>query len=255
MTTTPATEIEPVLAGALQLLRDKPDTTLETLAAQVAPDLQRVPAPEAQQFPPLPKHVELTDEVKRALKRLPDMFNSVEPETRRSLAQTELDLLTLEQSVISMIGAALLARQEAIKETIRHHMDVAAEEKGLAVAADKTDPATGTVIVPATPRDQNGHYLLAGPKDPHQVQAGPVLWSQEYSAPTPKANDGALQTAFRDGSVTREEYLAVSRETRVLDQEKTRAYIRKNPERGLAILRRVTVGGKPKSSLYIREVS
>jgi hypothetical protein len=253
--TTANTELEPVLAGALQLLRDKPDTTLETLAAQVASDLQRVPAPEAPPFPKLPKHVELTDEVKRALKRLPDMFNSVEPETRRPLAQAELDLLTLEQSVISTIGAALIARQEAIKETIRNHMDADAEAKGLAVPADKTDPATGTVIVAATPRDQNGHYLLAGPKEPYQVQSGPVLWSQERSAPTPKASDGELQNAFRDGSVTREEYLAVSREVRVLDQEKTRAFIRKAPERGLALLRRITVGGKPKSSLYIREVS
>ena len=33
---TATTDIEPVLAGALQALRDKPDMTLEDLAAQIA---------------------------------------------------------------------------------------------------------------------------------------------------------------------------------------------------------------------------
>jgi hypothetical protein len=253
MTTTPATEIEPVLAGALALLQAKPDISLDELAAQVVAAVPAAPAAEAEPFPKLPKTVELTDEVRRALKNVASIFNSVVIKDRRSLTKDELDLLTMEQGVIILIGATLIARQEAIKETIRHHMDVDAEEQGLAVPKDKLGP-DGEVIVAATPRDQHGHYLLATSGEPHQVQCGPVLWSQEASSATPKPNDSALQAGFRAGTISREDYLAVSREVRVFDPEKARALVRKEPARGLAVLRQVTVGGKPKSSLYLREV-
>ena len=190
-----------------------------------------------------------------ALKNLTGYSTRSRSTERRSLTDKEIAAITAERVILTQIGAALAARDKIIAETIRVHMDVDAEEKGLAIPADKTDPATGQVIVAATPRDQNGHYLLAGPQQPHQVPAGPVQWSQEYSAAAPMPSDGELQAAYQVGSITREDYLAVTREVRSFDAIRARELIRSAPARGLAVLRRITVGGTPKSSLYLRKLS
>lgn len=250
--TTDQAEIEPVLAGALSLLREKPEADLETLAAKVAAAVAAPLHAEAEPFPALPQHTEPSEEFKRAIKQLLAVLNSVEVQTRRSLTQTEIDLLTLEESVISLIAATLKARDASLRETIRHHMDVAAEEAGIAVAKDKLGP-DGQVIVAATPRDQNGHYLLAGPQQPHQVQAGPVSWSQEYSASAPVASQIVLDELLAKGEIERPYYMAITRAERVLDTDKLRAFIRKHPLTGLKILRKITVAGKPKASLYLRK--
>jgi len=254
VTSTPTTDIEPVLAGALQLLRDKPEITLEDLAAEVAAAIPAKVSPEAQPFPALPRKVAIPGTFTAALQILLDMLNSVELDSRRSLAQTEVDLLTREKNVITAVGTVLAAREKAISEIIRVHMDVAAEEAGVAIPRDQAAP-DGTVIVAATPRDQNGHYLLAGPQAPHQVQSGPVAWSQEYGASAPAPSDGELQAAFEGGEITAEDYNSVTRLVRVFDPIKARAYIRKSPARGLSVLRRITRGGTPRASLYLRKVS
>src|SRR6516165_7886737 len=235
VTSTPTTDIEPVLAGALQLLRDKPEITLEDLAAEVAAAIPAKVSPEAQPFPALPRKVAIPGTFTAALQILLDMLNSV-------------DLLTREKNVITAVGTVLAAREKAISEIIRVHMDVAAEEAGVAIPRDQAAP-DGTVIVAATPRDQNGHYLLAGPQAPHQVQSGPVAWSQEYGASAPAPSDGELQAAFEGGEITAEDYNSVTRLVRVFDPIKARAYIRKSPARGLSVLRRITRGGTPKASL------
>jgi hypothetical protein len=252
--TTPATDIEPVLAGVLQLLQEKPDLSLDALAEKVAAPGPAKPSPEAAPFPDLPGHAVLDGEALAVLKNLTKVFNSVEIDKRRALTEKEIVAITAERVMLSQLGAALAARDKIIAETMRVHMDVDAEESGRAVPKDKLGP-DGEVIVAATPRDQHGHYLLAGPKEPYQVPAGAVKWSQEFSQSPPTPNDGVLQAAHKGGDIDREDYLAVTRETRVFDPERARAYIRKSPEKGLKVLRRIAVTGPAKSSLYLRKVT
>lgn len=248
----PAAELEAVLAGPLALLRGEPETSLEDLAAAVVTAAPAVVHAEAKPFPELPRHVELTTEVQRALGQVAKIFNGVEIKDRRSLTEDELILLTIEQSVIALVGATMAARLDVIKETVRVHMDVAAEEAGIAVPKAQISPA-GEVIVAATPRDQKGHYLLARPQQPHQVQVGPVAWSQEFSQAAPRPSQGELDAAVAAGEIERADYLAVTREVRAFDQGRMRELIRTAPVRGLAVLRRITVAGKSQSSLTVRK--
>jgi hypothetical protein len=157
----PAAELEAVLAGPLALLRGEPETSLEDLAAAVVTAAPAVVHAEAKPFPELPRHVELTTEVQRALGQVAKIFNGVEIKDRRSLTEDELILLTIEQSVIALVGATMAARLDVIKETVRVHMDVAAEEAGIAVPKAQISPA-GEVIVAATPRDQKGTTCWPG---------------------------------------------------------------------------------------------
>lgn len=252
VTAVPAAELEPVLTGALALLTAEPNASLDKLAAMVAAAPEAPLAAEAKPWPALPKHIELTEEIRRALAKIPAMFNSVEITKRRSLAQAELDLLTREQVILGQVGTVLASRMEVIKETVRVHMDVDAEETGVAVPKDQLGP-DGEVIVRATPRDQKGHYLLAIAKKPHQVVSGLMAWSQEASSSEPVPSDGVLQQAYQAGDIPRADYLAVTREVRTLDDIRIRDFIRQAPGKGLAVLRRITVTGPPKASLYLRK--
>ncbi len=252
--TADQTVVEHVLAGALALLTEKPDATLDDLAAKVASAAEQPLHAETKPFPRLPEHTELTAEAQRALRQLPAIFGWTEIKDRRSLTKEELDKLTLEETVIALVATTLKARDEAIRETIRVHMDVTAEETGIAIPKAKLGP-DGAVIVPATPRDQNGHYLLALPQDPNQVHVGPVIWSQEYSAPAPKPSESVLETLHKAGEIDRNDYNAVTVATRRLDVDKLRIFIRRYPERGLRLLRQITVTGTPKASLYLRKQS
>lgn len=252
--TTPATELDPVLQGALTLLRDKPSVTLTALSEAVVPPPEHVPAAEAVPFPELPAPIPMTAEALAALRRLPKIFGGFDLDERRALTQDELGLLMDETSVISQIAAVLGPRLEQIKETVRVHMDAEAEKSGAAIPADVFGP-DGTVIQAATPRDQNGHYLLARPKQGHQVPAGLMAWVQEYRSGSAVPSDDELAAAYENGDITREEYLAFTEPVRAFSPDKARGFIRRNPARGLAILRRITRRKPPTSALAVRKAS
>jgi hypothetical protein len=253
-TAAASAELEPAIAGALELLKDKPETKLDDLAELVAVVEAVAVSAEAAPWPALPKHIELTEECRRAMDALPGVFGKVElGDKRRSLTAAELKLLTSEVTVIGLISKVLGPRLDAIKETIRVHMDVDAEERGVAVARQLAD-AGGTVIVAATPRDQSGHYLLAGPGKPHEIPVGSVVWQQQYSAGAAKPNDAELKAALDAGDIDRKTWLAITREVRKFDAVKFSAFLRKNPRDGLRVLRRITRKGRPQASLYLREV-
>ena len=182
-------------------------------------------------------------------------FNSVELNVRRPLTQAEIDKLTAEQLVIALIAGPLGKRHEAIKEIIRVHMDARAEEDGIAVPKDKLGP-DGEVIVAATPRDQNGHYLLGAPKQPYQVASGDMAWCQDYkNASAPAPSDAELQQAYEAADIERPVYLAITREVRVFDKAKFMLYLRKEPKKALAALRRITRTGSAQSALGLRKQS
>ena len=82
-----------------------------------------------------------------------------------------------------------------------------------------------------------------------------MLWSQEFSQPAPAPSLDLLEALYTSGDITREEYLSVTRTERVLDEDKMRALIRKSPQAGLKLLRKITVTGAAKASLYLRKQS
>jgi hypothetical protein len=256
MTTTAeqhAAEIEPVIAGAIRLLSDKPGITVADLAAAVVPPREADPAVPPADFPKLPKSIVLTETLKEALRKLPKIFGSVDIATRRTLTQDERTRLTEEAEVVRQLVTALTARKEAISEIMRVHMDVQAEIDHYAASRLAVAPGARYAAL-ATPRDQNGHYLLATSGNPHQVQVGARAWSQEYSSGSAEPKGAELEALHAAGAITRPEYLALTREVRNLDTEKMSAFIRRNPARGLEILRKITRRSDPKSAMYLREV-
>lgn len=251
--TTTGTALERVLAaGRLVLKRDK--FTLQDIAEAVVdplPDLRGYV--ETIPFPALPKKVKFTDEIREALALLPSIFGKVTLDSRRAYTDQELSTVYGEDHVISTLEKALKARKDAIREGVRHDMDVRAEEAGVAVPKAVVD-ANGTVIVEATPRDKDGHYILASPGKPERLDIPDTnkAYSREFKNGSLTISGSALEQAERDGTVDREDYLAMTKTVRVWDEAKALAAITAVPER-MAILRLISSRSGAGTSLFVRD--
>lgn len=206
-------------------------------------------------FPPVPKPVEITDKQKKALRRLKDVFAVVQPTERRALKDEELAALYEEREVLKVILDLLDGREEDIKTLVRTHMDVIAEETGVAVPKAVVEPQTGKVIVEPSPRDQHGHYVLCVKGTPERcdIPGTDQAWSREFRSAGTTIDGNRLAELYDAEEITREEYLGFTREVRVFDGDKAKKFIEQNPVKGLSLLRRITTRSGVGSSLFVRK--
>lgn len=257
MTETQTTEVEPILAqGRIAL---KSATSLaDVQKAMVEPYRADTARTEMMPFPEVPAPVVLTDEVREALARLKDVFAVVQPESRRTLTEEERAAVHDERQVLKTIMGLLEGRDEALKTLIRHHMDTDAEERGVAVPQAVVDPATGQVIVEATDRSADGHYILCAPQKPERcpIPGTNQEWSREYRQGAISTDPLVIEDMLAAGEITRAEYLAMTREVRVFDPNKAMDMAVHKPEYAEGILRAIkamTKVGKPSVSLFVRK--
>lgn len=248
-----STEVTPYIERGKIALR-KADATMKDLVLAVTDELPisnyvfDIPFP-----PPAPIRT-ITPVQAEALIALPDVFGKVQPGTRRTLSPEEIVALYKEREVIKTISELLDGREDDIKTTIRHHMDVDAEERGVAVPKAKVDAASGEVIVAATERDANGHYVLCSKGKPERlpIPGTNQSWSREYRAGGVNTDQGErLLALYESGEITREDYLAFTKEVRVYDPTKAMESIKKNPER-LGLLRRISQRTGVSTALWVR---
>lgn len=209
-------------------------------------DADAVPAaPVKHDLAPVPENTSITSEVRSALRALPTVFGSVVVENRRTLSESEISEVYTEFKTLRTIGDTLTRRAEVLKENIRTHVDVDAEDSGL---------ADGATI------DASGHYLLAAPKQPVRVsiEGSNEQFSIEYRkgrAGSATVSSEALLAAYEEGQITRDQYLALTRETRVFDEAKASKAIIADPSL-LEVVRsasRVTGASEPGSSFFLRK--
>jgi hypothetical protein len=256
MSESTSTEVQPYIERGKIALR-KADATMKDLVLAVTDELPISNYVFDIPFPAVAPVRTITEAQTEALKVLPEVFGKVQPGTRRTLKPEEITTLFKEREVLKTIGDLLDGREEDIKTIVRHHMDVDAEERGVAVPKSQVDPATGQVIVQATERDQNGHYVLCAPKKPERlnVPGTDQAWSREYRTGGVNDDQGErLLALYEAGDITREDYLAFTREVRVYDPAKAMESIKKNPER-LALLRKISQRTGVSTALFVRKQS
>jgi hypothetical protein len=251
MTSTTSTALVALIEkGKIALRQGK---SLKDVAIEIAdPAPEHVVTAVAVPFPPVPAPLTITPEDKRALLDLPKVFGKVVVGERRTLAEDEITALRAEQEVLRQIENLMKGRDDAIKEYVRNHMDVDAEERGQAVPKDVV--RGGKVIVEATPRDGSGHYILASKGNPVRVPipGTNTEYSSEYRAGTVGINGSALDALLESGEITREDYLAMTVERRVFDEDKAKKALLAKPER-LSILRKITTRSAAGTSLFVRK--
>lgn len=226
---TTATDADLVTSGTVGLA-DLASKMLAPLDAATPPDT----------LPAFPATRALPDKVATALRRLPNLLGMTAPAKgeRRQLTDRELAQITAEREVIDEALTVLEARKKTISEIVRVHQDCRAEGEGRVAE-----------------RDSKGHLILAAPEQPYRV---PVLnsgkaWSQEYvQGGISYASEDELAQLQAEGTLSRDDYLGITRELRVFDTTKAAGYFRKHPGRTGAIVRAIATRGRPRTSLYLR---
>jgi hypothetical protein len=230
-------EIETVeTIGRLALAQD--GATLKSVAAAL---LAEAPLGEPKKLK-VPAKVTMTDELVSALTVLPAVFAKEQVTAIRQLPPEELTDLAEEQETITAILKPLDTRLAAIKDAIRHHLDLTAVADGR--------------VTPETEVDANGHYVVArkGMPDTLPMPGTNQAWSNEYKSGTTEIDGSKLLAMYEDGVISRATYLAFTKEVRVFDETKAFASISKDPSL-LGIFKKIIKRGRSGSSLYVRKQS
>lgn len=183
--------------------------------------------------------VAMTDALVGALTVLPAVFAKKQVAEIRQLSPEELEILAEEYETLDAILKPLKTRQDAIKETVRHHFD----QRG--VASGRVDDDTEV--------DSNGHYVFARPQQPDvlPMPGTDKVWSNQYSSGSVSIQGEKLLAMYEAEEITRAQYLALTREVRVFDEEKAFASIAKDPSL-LGIFKKIIKKGRPSNALYVR---
>lgn len=228
-------EVEKVVeVGKLALRKD--GATVMTIATALIEQVDYAKA----QAPKAPAAVEMTDDLTANLAELPKVFGKTQVTEIRQLTEAEREALGREQDVIEGIQDTLKVRLGAIKESVRHHMDLVAVVEGK--------------VTKDTETDQHGHYVVAAKGQPERVAipGSDKEWSREYRAGKTEIDGDRLRDMYEAGEIDRKTYLAFTREVRVFDENKAFAAMAKDPSL-LAVFKKIIRRGRPTLSLYVRK--
>lgn len=247
MTATTDLVLDPTLKG--QIVKAKSLKDVATAIDNFVPEVVT-----SQTVAEWPKPLVLTDEQRDALDAVPSVFGVVHPDAPKVLTDDEMVALYAERETVRAALEPLKGRDEVIKEIVRHHMDLVAEQNNVALPHDIV--SKGEVVAFATPRDASGHYILASKGKPERasIPGSNKEWSREYRA-------GAVSFAFAEetlldmltgGEITRDQYLSMTREKRVFDETKALDALRKDPASYLPIFQRVANRAADSTSMFVR---
>lgn len=241
------TELVPVSPVSREMRVALKDKSLQEVT-QVLTGIATEEAPE--DFPEVPKAIEATKEIRDAMRTLSKAFQTVVVEDRRTLSTEEIAALGEEYEALQKVEKLIGKRAEAVKEYVRTHQDVAAEEAGVAFPKDVVH--NGNVIARATERDKNGHYILAAKGSPNDLEIpGTTLkFSNQFSSGRVSENLAEIDRMYTQGELTKDEYYAMTEVRRVPSAEKIKAFVLKSGRTDL--LGRIVRRGRNSQALYLR---
>lgn len=207
------------------------DISLDDLLKKLQPAL----APRAEvELLDIPAISPLSDEQKAALTKLPLVYGKVCPDTVRKLEATEVKDLLEERYVLDDVEDICKKRKEAIRSAVCNHIDMEHADDDL-------------------PRDDKGHVLI---KEKVKVAGQPKCFSLELrSYEPPFVTAEALKELADDPEVenfSQADYLAMTTQTRVVDEHKVMLALQKNPVL-LQAIAKATRPGKTGASLFVRK--
>jgi hypothetical protein len=189
---------------------------------------------------PLPAHI--SEDQILAMKRLLEIFGSVVPTERRALEPRERASLMEERQVIDTVATMAETRKDGIRTTVLNHLDVTKEFDNGGNPLD-------------TDADKDGHYLAAD-KDIVSVPDSDKVFSWETSRFEPEINLAKLKALAEDPEVpefTHADWLSMTEQTRVWDESKTMAHLKRHPELLSVIARAAEPAKAPRGALYVRK--
>lgn len=217
-------------AGTISRLNEGKIVKLSDLVKEIAPPPA---APSAPAKTPLPAVI--TEEQRQALERFTEVFGSVVPTERRALTPDESALLGQERDTVDTVLKMAEARKESIKVTVANHLDVLLEEQGVPKDATK---------------DANGHYVVAQ-KEP---AADGFVWSREVRQGSSNLDPATLKALVDDPDFpefTHQDYLAMTEQVRVIEENRFMLHLKKNPQL-LRAIQQATKSTPSTAAIYVR---
>lgn len=239
------TVLVPVTRSQRLVLKDAP---LADVAQELLGAIPQADAPE--EFPSLPVPLTASKEIRDALRTLSQTFNGVVVEERRTLTEDEISAIGKEYEALQKVLKLIGEREAQVKEIVRTHQDVDAEQKGLAFPKDVVH--NGNTVAKATERDANGHYILAAPKNPQdtEIPGTTLKFSNQFTSGRVTKNLGWVETAYLTGEIDEETYKACTVTKRVPDEARIRAHALRTGD--TKVLRNIITRGRNGCSMYLR---
>lgn len=193
----------------------------------------------------LPLPTAITEDESNALARIPEVFASVVPDEVRTLTADEVDKLLEERAIIKTVTGMLGSRLDDIALTALNHSDAAFE------AGDTEGVLYGADDEPL--RNKDGH-VIRKQKIRGEDPAIKTHFSLEARKGSPKIDLALLEKMADDpkiDTIDHQDYLAMTTQTRVFDENKAMLLLKKRPEL-LRAIREATTTGLPVVSVYQR---
>lgn len=208
---------------------NKGSLTFADLLKALSPQQQSEPVPAV-----IPTPKAITPKQTAAMEKVSDVYGKVVPTERRALAPVEIGSLIEEKQTLDEVKKMATSRLEDVTVTIHNHLNVVLEEAG------QTD---GVLL------DGKGNYIAegrAGSPDHEQEFAREV---KNYAA---SLDEAGLKNAEALGMLSHEDYLAMTRQVRVVDETRVMALLSKKPE-VLRAIQFATVPGKKGTAVALRK--
>lgn len=224
------------------------DATIDKVAEELLGAIPQDAAPA--EFPELPVPLTASKEIRDALRTLSQTFNGVTVTERRTLTEDEIAAIGKEYEALQKVLKLIGEREEQVKEIVRTHQDVDAEEKGLAHPKDVV--LNGNVVAKATERDAKGHYILAAKGSPQETEipGTTVKFSNQFTSGRVTKDLGAIERAYLVGEIDEKAYRACTVVKRVPDADKVKQYVLRTGD--TEMLARIVKRGRNSSSMYLR---
>lgn len=232
-TQTETTEMDVLVKTAVEKIESGAISMSDLLKA-LSPTAKR----EVETLGETPLPAAISPDQREALEKVGKVFGAVVPDQRRMLKPAEVTALIDERQTLDEIRKMAESRNEGIRATIFNHLDVEVEEQGAAEEAQ---------------RDAKGHYLVKG-----EVRGTPDTdhrFTREIRNSSPSLDASALEALAKDDEYpdfTWDDYLSMTTQTRVMDENKVMLALKKNPHLVTAIAKATRPGGTT-ASMYLRK--
>ena len=182
----------------------------------------------------IPTAKAITPKQSAAMEKVATVYGRVVPTERRTLEPVEAEALVEEKQTLDEVKKMATSRLEDITVTIHNHLNVALEESG---------KAEGVLL------DGKGNYIAEGRVGgPGQEQE----FAREVKNYAASLNIDGLKEAEALGLLSHEDYLAMTRQVRVVDEARVLEVLGKKPE-VLAAIQHATVPGKKGTAVSLRK--
>jgi len=226
MTKTDIEAIGNKVAAAINTGSISWDDLLKALAPEASDDISVEVAP----LQPI------TDTHRQAIELLDEVYGLVAPLERRTLQGQELHDLHKEREVLKTVETLAKERTNQIRTYILNHADILTEQDGLSKTAA---------------REKDGHYATARRIPIDNTTSD---WSVEPREGVASLDVNILKALAASDEVegfSHDDYIAMTKQTRVFDETKAMKMLAERPEL-VEIVKRATVRGKPSVTVTVR---